>query len=203
MTNNPKIEDASPHPYGYIQNPMREDFEHWAAEESEVRGVGETIGLSTDEHHDRYSMIWTQTSWIAWQASQAAKQSTIARLEARITQLESEVEFAAATYQAARDRIAELENGRSEPVLFVAAESIGDQQCVGMHATRKANDLQCVPLFTAQPAPAAVELPTTQELREIVTKSAREADLINGANYYTAAELAAGALFEKIKELNP
>jgi len=56
---------------------------------------------------------------------------------------------------------------------------------------------------TSQPAPVSVALPTTQELRELVTKSAREADLIPGANYYTAAELAAGALFEKIKELNP
>lgn len=71
-----------PHPYGYVQNPVREDFEQWAAEESEVRGVGETIGLSTDEHHDRYSMIWTQTSWMAWQACSAALQSTIAQLQA-------------------------------------------------------------------------------------------------------------------------
>lgn len=78
-----------PHPYGYIQNPMREDFEQWAAEESEVRGVGETIGLSTDEHHDRYSMIWTQTSWMAWQGCSAALQSTIAQLQARIGELES------------------------------------------------------------------------------------------------------------------
>ncbi len=60
----------------------------------------------------------------------AAQETTIARLEAqlnnainldfqrreRITQLESEKEFAAATYQAARDRIAELESGRGEPV---------------------------------------------------------------------------------------
>lgn len=40
-------------------------------------------------------------------------QAENARLEARITQLESEARFGAATYQAARDRIAELESGRS------------------------------------------------------------------------------------------
>lgn len=52
----------------------------------------------------------------------AAMQSTIARLEARITQLESEKEFAAATYQAARDRIAELESGRGDDWLSLAHE---------------------------------------------------------------------------------
>lgn len=48
---------------------MREEFEEWAAEEAEVRGVGELIGLLKDERHDRYAMIWTQTAWMAWQAS--------------------------------------------------------------------------------------------------------------------------------------
>ncbi|MFL1387521.1 hypothetical protein ACI77F_07590 [Pseudomonas tritici] len=51
---------------------MREEFEEWAAEESEVRGVGTLLGLMTDEHNDRYSMIWTQTAWMAWQASRKA-----------------------------------------------------------------------------------------------------------------------------------
>lgn len=51
---------------------MREEFEAWASEEAEVRGVGTLLGLMTDEHHDRYSMIWTQTAWMAWQASRAA-----------------------------------------------------------------------------------------------------------------------------------
>ena len=48
---------------------------------------------------------------------------------------------------------------RQEPVLFVAVESIEDLECVGMHATRKANDLQHVALYTSPPAPVAVVLP--------------------------------------------
>lgn len=51
---------------------MRDEFEAWAAEEAEVRGVGELIGLLKEDHHDRYAMIWTQTAWVAWQASRAA-----------------------------------------------------------------------------------------------------------------------------------
>lgn len=52
-----------------MSNQMRDEFEEWAAEEAEVRGVGTLLGLMKDEHHDRYSMIWTQTAWVAWQAS--------------------------------------------------------------------------------------------------------------------------------------
>ncbi|WP_460091150.1 hypothetical protein [Pseudomonas sp. S2_E02] len=55
-----------------MSNKMRDEFEEWAAEEAEVRGVGTLLGLMKDEHHDRYSMIWTQTAWVAWQASRAA-----------------------------------------------------------------------------------------------------------------------------------
>lgn len=55
-----------------MSNQMRDEFEGWAAEEAEVRGVGTLLGLMKDEHHDRYSMIWTQTAWVAWQASRAA-----------------------------------------------------------------------------------------------------------------------------------
>lgn len=54
-----------------------------------------------------------------------ALQSTIARLEARITQLESEKEFAAATYQAARDRIADLES--EEPEWSAMQQRLGDE----------------------------------------------------------------------------
>ena len=55
-----------------MSNQIRDEFEEWAAEEAEVRGVGTLLGLMKDEHHDRYSMIWTQTAWVAWQASRAA-----------------------------------------------------------------------------------------------------------------------------------
>lgn len=70
-----RFADLPPHPHGYTQNLVREEFEEWAAQEAEVRGVGETIGLMTDEHHDRYSMIWTQTAWMAWQACAQAGSS--------------------------------------------------------------------------------------------------------------------------------
>lgn len=56
---------------GWWRTPERDSFEEWAAEEAEVRGVGSTIGLDTEEHRDRYSMIWTQTAWMAWQARAA------------------------------------------------------------------------------------------------------------------------------------
>lgn len=55
-----------------MSNQIRDEFEEWAAEEAEVRGVGTLLGLMKDEHHDRYSMIWTQTAWLAWQASRGA-----------------------------------------------------------------------------------------------------------------------------------
>lgn len=55
-----------------MSDKMREEFEEWAAEEAEVRGVGVLLGLMQDEHQDRYSMIWTQTAWMAWQASRSA-----------------------------------------------------------------------------------------------------------------------------------
>jgi len=57
----------------------RDEFEEWAAEEAEVRGVGALIGLMQDEHHDRYSMIWTQTAWMAWKASRTALLSNTKR----------------------------------------------------------------------------------------------------------------------------
>jgi len=102
-------------------------------------------------------------------------QSTIARLEARITQLESEKEFAAATYQAARDRIAELESGRGEPVKLQHMAVAEDGKLRWMSG-RKMQDceLYAMPdgsairqqLFTGQPAPVAAVLPDRQSARE-------------------------------------
>lgn len=92
---------------------------------------------------------------------------TIAHLEARITQLESEKEFAAATYQAARDRIAELESGRG----VVAAYRIQHQDgywCTWGSGPVSEGDLQDVAdgvisgiefAYAAPPAPVAVALP--------------------------------------------
>lgn len=57
-------------------------------------------------------------------------------------------------------------------------------------------------LYTSPPAPVSVLLPSSSELRALVTEAARDSDLIAGANYYTAAELAANYMLSKIKELN-
>lgn len=62
---------------------------------------------------------------------------------------------------------------------------------------------EVMPLYTSPPAPVAVVLPSPAELRALVTEAARDSDLIAGANYYTAAELAANYMLSKIKELNP
>ncbi|OEC62121.1 hypothetical protein A7D21_26825 [Pseudomonas sp. AP19] len=53
-----------------------------------------------------------------------------------------------------------------------------------------------------QPAPVAVVLPDQKAVSALVTKAARQADLIDGANYYTAAELAAEALIGEVTRLN-
>lgn len=107
------------------------------------------------------------------QASQNEKidelQATIARLKAdfnqlgeRYSKLQIDVLSQDATARrviAERDQlkaeIKRLKAGQGEPVLFVAVESIEDPECVGMHATRKANELQHVPLYTSQPAPVS------------------------------------------------
>lgn len=53
-----------------------------------------------------------------------------------------------------------------------------------------------------QPAPVAVVLPDQKAVSALVTKAARQADLINGANYYTAAEFAAEAVIDEVTRLN-
>lgn len=89
-----------------MSEPMRAEFEAWAAEEAEVRGVGETIGLLMDEHQDRYAMIWTQTAWMAWQACCKSTEATISQQTESISRLESEAVYAAAGFQAAKEKIA-------------------------------------------------------------------------------------------------
>lgn len=54
----------------------------------------------------------------------------------------------------------------------------------------------------AYAAPVAVVLPSHQEMHILISKAARQADLTPGANYFTAAEFAAIALLDKVKELN-
>lgn len=61
-----------------------------------------------------------------------------------------------------------------------------------------------LPLRAGLPqAHIAVAFPSAEEISVMLTKAARQADLTPGANYYTAAELSALALVDKIKELNP
>lgn len=57
-------------------------------------------------------------------------------------------------------------------------------------------------LYAEQPAPVAVVLPGQKAVSALVTKAARQADLINDANYYTAAEFAAEAVIDEVKRLN-
>lgn len=55
----------------------------------------------------------------------------------------------------------------------------------------------------AKAARAAVVMPSVADMRGLVTKASREADLIPGANYYTAAELSAEYVVSEIARLNP
>lgn len=48
----------------------RDEFEKMVCDEADVRGQPHTMALLKDSH-DRYAMIWVQTSWLAWQASRA------------------------------------------------------------------------------------------------------------------------------------
>ncbi len=59
------------------------------------------------------------------------------------------------------------------------------------------------PARAEQPAPVAVVLPDQKTVSALVTKAARQADLIHGANYFTAAEIAAESVIDELKRLNP
>lgn len=59
----------------------------------------------------------------------------------------------------------------------------------------------CKPAST--PAPASLVLPDPGELGLLVARSAGQADRLHGCNHYTACEMTANNLMERIKELNP
>lgn len=105
--------------------------------------------------------------------------------------------------QSLRNRIAELEIGRGEADAWALVNGGGlirdltDRWDVAKHW-----DGDVRSLYTAPPAPVAVVLPSPQEMHILISKSARQADLTAGANYFTAAEFAAIALLDKVKELN-
>lgn len=138
------------------------------------------VSMTVDQLLPGYMMTDSEASELA------ALQSSIARLEAqlnnainldfqrreRITQLESEAMYAAAGYQAARDRLAELEadKGRGEPVAVMYADGsvLTKAECGTAFA------ICCkveTPLFTAPPAPGAVVLPPFAE--KVISKLRR------------------------------
>lgn len=64
-------------------------------------------------------------------------------------------------------------------MLFVAQDALDDPQCVGMHATRKANALQRVALYAEQPALLAVVLDEKDEFVTWVRREWPQAPLSN------------------------
>lgn len=148
--------DHPPHPHGYTQNLVREEFEEWAAKEAEIRGIGETIGLMLDEHHDRYSMIWTQTAWMAWQASRSELQATIAQLRQHKNDY---MEAAEEARKALTAEIERLKAGQGEPVRYecwyqgawlqVQPVDVADREKEGWKIRK---------LYASQPTPTSSEL---------------------------------------------
>ncbi|MBU0522724.1 MAG: hypothetical protein KKC24_23720 [Gammaproteobacteria bacterium] len=59
-----------------------------------------------------------------------------------------------------------------------------------------------IKLYASPTAAVALVLPTHQEMHTLICKAARQADLTSGSNYHTAAEFAAIAFLDKLKELN-
>lgn len=78
----------------------------------------------------------------------------------------------------------------------ITADEKGYAACVSRYNA----DIQAAK--AEQSARVAVMLPGPEVLSMIVTRAARQADLIAGANYHTAAELAADALLFEITALN-
>lgn len=54
-----------------IRDHIRDAFLEWLAEECERRGESYAACTALDRF-GRYTLVWVQTSWIAWQASRAA-----------------------------------------------------------------------------------------------------------------------------------
>ena len=80
----------------------------------------------------------------------AALQSTIARLEARITQLESEKELMLRGAEVYKERISELESGRGEPVAWMYINRDG----YAYRCTKLVAD--SFPVYRSPPAPVVV-----------------------------------------------
>ncbi|RBB97497.1 hypothetical protein C3E97_027665 [Pseudomonas sp. MWU12-2115] len=214
MTNNPTIDGVSRE----LLERLFEGFKqgNWYAEAQELRALldapvverqpvawieideDKPAGKTIDWYNSDLLEIPLGTKLYVAPPEVAALQSTIAQLQARVE---------------------ELESGRDEPFAWVVVSPefgiLSDLQTTEDDAKDLAHDMDCeLPahhsggkheikaLFTAPPAPVAVALPDQKILSLIVMKAARQTDLIAGANYHTAAELAAGALMYEITALN-
>jgi len=135
------------------------------------------------------------SSWPSLKAAYDEAQATIARLTAENERLKSE-SFEELYNAVIDERDALAERLKGAPVLFVAVESIEDPECVGMHATRKANDLQHVPLYASQPEPVSVVLPERKEYPDAPAQESYD-DIHSCGEVYGW-----NACLDKVKELN-
>ena len=218
MTNNPTIDGVSRELIHTAVSALQEEG-RWdiadrlelaisapAVERQELKPAARICGAGYDEKGSNVWMeIGVEEMPITRRVELGEKLIFMADAQSTIAQLQA--------------RVQELESGRGEPVAWVNGEQL--KLCAAsprevqpnnpmMHnlprniAGSALKTYYCnTPLYAAPPAPAEVVLPASESLRDLITKAARDADLIPGANYYTAAELAASALLDKIKELNP
>lgn len=110
--------------------------------------------------------------------------------------------------QAARAEIERLKGGQGEPFGYwlypknLPLHGRFSKPDPDMQSAAVVEAFDITPLYTSQPTPVSVVLPSVEDFRNIVRHAARQVDLIPGANYHTAAELAADLLLDKVKELN-
>lgn len=87
-----------------------------------------------------------------------------------------------------------------QPVLFVAVDLIEDPECVGMHATRHANELQHVPLYTSSSAPVALK---DHEFRELVNRLRDiTCEYVGSGQLRERISMELRACLDKVKEMN-
>jgi hypothetical protein len=156
-----------------------------------------------------YQRPSVQGHWEVWQARAAIYAlPEFAELQATIDKLREGI---AEHWKVVCDQRAEIERlkgGQGEPVAWrFRVSDLSDwftttRKDVAELFRKSPDGSHSEPLFTSQPAPVSVVLPSPDDLRYLISRAARAADLIPGANYYTAAELAAEALLDKVKELN-
>jgi hypothetical protein len=143
------------------------------------------------------------------------RRETIAKLTVELKDFQWGASVEAQAGDEARNEVASLsaeierlKGGQGEPVAWAANSNlaeIADGALWSGTLWGKKNPPMLEdrsPLYASQPAPVSVVLPSADDLRYLISRAAKHADLTNGANYYTAAELAAEALVDKVKELN-